>query len=56
MNVPSPVRVLGAGGLLSAALSTAGGLTNRTVLIGIGSAVMLLANVYALFFATRSHA
>lgn len=42
------VRVLGACGLLSAAFSSFGGLANIPMLIGIGSLVMLLGNIFAL--------
>lgn len=45
---PASVRVLGAAGIVSAALSITGGFLGVTELIGAGAAVMLAANLYAL--------
>lgn len=41
------VRVLGLCGLLSAALSAAGGFSGATWLIGVAGLVMLAGNLYA---------
>jgi hypothetical protein len=45
----SPVRVLGVCGLAAAVLSATGGFADVPVLIGIGGAVMLIGNVYAVW-------
>lgn len=44
----SPVRVLGACGLVSALFCTLSGLLQIQLLLGIAGAVMLVGNVYAL--------
>ncbi len=48
MNAPSPIRVLGLCGLLSAAFSTIGGFSGEVWLIGVASSVMLVGNLYAM--------
>jgi hypothetical protein len=40
--------VLGAAGIVSAVWSTVGAFTGATWMIGVGSAIMLCANIYAL--------
>lgn len=46
----SAIRVLGACGVLSAALSTASGFLNMPVFLGIAGAIMLFGNVYAVVY------
>lgn len=45
----SSVRALGIGGLISAALCTLGGFADLPIAIGLGSGVMLAANLYAIY-------
>lgn len=46
---PRPVRVLGACGLIAAALTTLGGFIDCPALVGASGAVMFVANIYCLF-------
>lgn len=46
--MPSPVRVLGICGFLCAILTMIGGFINNHWLIGIGSMIMVVANIYAI--------
>jgi hypothetical protein len=48
MKTPSAVRVLGAAGLVSAGLVTAGGFSHSSNTIGAGALLMFFANIYAL--------
>lgn len=44
----TPVRALGAAGIIAATLSSVGGFANAPSLVGAAGAVMLVGNLYAL--------
>lgn len=48
MKAPSAVRVLGACGLVAAALASTAGFLNVPVLLGLSGAVMVAGNIYAM--------
>ena len=49
----TPVRALGAAGIIAATLSSIGGFANTPSLVGAAGAVMLVGNLYALLAGRR---